>query len=61
MHRESDKFMIANEEPYNQKLSKQGIFAEAEDGEPEVSQKSFHHIKGLNVHRRNYFPRKEEI
>ena len=41
VHRESDKFMIANEAPYNFKLTSNSIFEHLEDGEPEIYQKSF--------------------
>ena len=61
VHRESDKFIIANEAPHDQKLAKSGIFDCYEDGEPEVFQKSFHNVKGLNDNRKSYFPRKEEV
>ena len=32
-----------------------------EDGEPEIYEKSFQNIKGLNDNRKSYFPRKEEV
>lgn len=61
VHRESDKFMIANEAPYDQKLNRSGIFEYLEDGDPEIIQKSFDNIKGIQDHRKFYFPRKEEV
>ena len=53
--------MIANEAPHDQMLQKKGIFEVMEDGDPEVIQKSFHNVKGLNDNRKSYFPRKEEV
>ena len=41
MHRESDKFIIANETGYDRKLIKMNIFEVMEDGEPEVFEKSY--------------------
>lgn len=61
MHRESDKFVIANEEPHNAKLSKDNIFASAEDGEPIIHMKNFENVKGLVDSWKKVFPRKEEV
>ena len=61
VHRESDKFMIANEKGHDQKLSKGNIFEKMEDGEPEIDQKSFENIKGMKDNWTNIFPRKEEV
>ena len=61
MHRESDKFIIANEAGYDRKLIKMNIFEVMEDGEPEVFEKSYQNMKGLKDKRPQYFPRKEEV
>lgn len=61
MHRESDKFVIANEEPYTKNLTKENIFASVEDGEPVIIQKSFEMVKGLVDSWKKVFPRKEEV
>ena len=61
MHRESDKFIIANEAPYTTKLSKDDIFTGVEDGEPIIHQKDYSMVKGLVDSWKKVFPRKEEV
>ena len=53
--------MIANEPPHDKNLQKEGIFGLLEDGEPEIFEKDFNKIKGLNDNRIKYFNRKEEV
>jgi len=43
------------------KLQKKNVFEILEEGEPEVFEKNYDNIKGLNDNRRQLFPRKEEI
>ena len=61
VHRESDKFIIANDEGYKQKLVKTNIFETMIEGEPEIFETSYQSLKGFNLKRPQYFPHKEEV
>ena len=51
VHRESDKFIIANDEGYKQKLVKTNIFETMIEGEPEIFETSYQSLKGFNLKR----------